>query len=146
MKIDPEQLMCLNLNMLKMSHLVLKSYDDAYRPHGVKATQLPVLNLIAQQGMATIKEIAHTTITERSVLSRKLQVMEKNGWIDKQGQPGTQEKTYSITPMGQTLIEKIVPARLLVQQQLLAKLNKSEQEVLLTLCDKLLDNETKPNN
>ena len=72
-----DSLACVNLQMLRASHSVLKSYDDAYRPYGVKATQLPVLNLLSSNGTATTKEIASQTMTERSVLSRKLQVMQK---------------------------------------------------------------------
>jgi len=73
---------CVNLQILRASHSVLKRFDDAYRPWGVKATQLPVLNYLFQVGSATTKSIAAHTSTERSVLSRKLQIMQKNGWIE----------------------------------------------------------------
>ena len=37
---------CINLQMMRSSHFVLKTYDEAYRPHGVRATQMPVQNLL----------------------------------------------------------------------------------------------------
>ena len=131
-----EQLMCINLQMLRASHRVLKTYDDAYRPFGIRATQLPVLSLIAQ-GPATIRDIAEETETERSVLSRKLQVMEKHGWIRRESLPGTKEKVYVLDADGKDLLEKVMPVRIQVQQRLLEKLDTQEQQLLVGLCDKL---------
>jgi DNA-binding MarR family transcriptional regulator len=127
----------MNLQMLRASHMVLKTYDDAYRPFGVRATQLPVLNLIARNGKATIKEIADETVTERSVLSRKLQVMLDNGWLAEQLNPATREKVFVLTKSGHALIEEVLPVRRAVQDKLLGVLSADEQRLLLGLCDKL---------
>ncbi|MDH5545645.1 MAG: MarR family transcriptional regulator [Gammaproteobacteria bacterium] len=134
---DSEQLKCMNLQMLRASHVVLKTYDDAYRPFGIRATQLPVLNLIAQQGKCTIRDIADETESERSVLSRKLQVMEKNGWIGRESIAGTREQAYILTDTGRQLLDKVKPVRLEVQQQLLGRLDENERHLLIGLCDKL---------
>ena len=134
-----EQLVCINLQMLRASHMVLKTYDDAYRPYGVRATQLPVLNLIEQRGPVTIKVIADETVSERSVLSRKLQVMEKHGWIVRESIPGSREQAYSLSDEGRELLNKIRPVRLEVQDKLMGRLSDSERQLLLGLCDKLKD-------
>lgn len=135
-----DSLSCVNLQMLRASHSVLKSYDDAYRPFGVKATQLPVLNLLSLNGMATTKEIALQTMTERSVLSRKLQVMHKNEWIEPKYIRNTREKAYTLTEKGQELVNRVMPIRLDVQKKLMSKLSEDEQELLINLCDKLQSN------
>ena len=131
---------CVNLQMLRASHSVLKSYDDAYRPYGVKATQLPVLNLLSLNGLATTKEIASQTSTERSVLSRKLQVMQKNEWIEPKYIRNTREKAYFLTQKGQDLVNRVLPVRLDVQKKLMSKLSEDEQDLLINLCDKLQSN------
>ena len=136
-KSDSPQLMCINLQMLRTSHTVLKSYDDAYRPFGIRATQFPVLNLIRTRGPIVARDIADETVTERSVLSRKLQVMESNGWIKRQDLPGTREKAYLITNQGTALLDEITPVRIEVQNRLLTKLSDDERNLLLSLCDKL---------
>jgi len=132
-----DSIACVNLQMLRASHSVLKSYDDAYRPFGVKATQLPVLNLLSQIGTATTKEIALQTMTERSVLSRKLQVMHKNEWIIPQYIRNTREKAYTLTEKGQELVNETMPIRLDVQQKIMSKLSEEERNLLINLCDKL---------
>ena len=135
-----DSLACINLQMLRASHSVLKSYDDAYRPFGVKATQLPVLNLLSQNGIATTKEIAVQTMTERSVLSRKLQVMQKNEWIVPKYIRNTREKAYSLTEKGQDLVNRTLHTRLEVQAQLMSRLSEDERDLLINLCDKLQAN------
>jgi len=135
-----DSLACVNLQMLRASHSVLKSYDDAYRPYGVKATQLPVLNLLSSNGTATTKEIALQTMTERSVLSRKLQVMQKNEWIEPKYIRNTREKAYTLTEKGQELVNRVLPVRLDVQEKLLSKLSEDERDLLINLCDKLQSN------
>jgi DNA-binding MarR family transcriptional regulator len=132
-----EQLRCVNLQMLRASHMVLKTYDDAYRPYGIRATQLPVLSLVASFGPMTIKQISAETASERSVLSRKLQVMEKNGWIILDPESKGREKAFMVTEEGQALLDRVMPVRWKVQEQILGRLSPEEQNLMLTLCEKL---------
>lgn len=132
-----DSMLCINLQMLKTSHVVMKLYEDAYRKYGVKATQLPVLNVIAESGLTTIKEIAEVTSSERSVLSRKLHVMEKNGWIISEYIYDTREKAFKLSEEGKQLVKEILPIRLKVQNELMEKLSEEEQQLLVTLCEKL---------
>lgn len=135
-EVDP--LLCVNLQILRASHTVLKVYDEAYRPFGVRATQLPVLNLIATHGPLTIKAIADETASERSVLSRKLQIMEASGWIREDvAAPGSREKAFVLTDKGRELVNELLPVRHEVQEKLLARLSAEERGLLLSLCGKL---------
>lgn len=135
--IDIESTACMNMQILRASHYILKTYDDAYRDLGVRATQMPVISLIARKGPITIRRIADAMESERSVMSRKLQVMEKNGWIKEDPETTSREKTFILTNEGRELIEKIVPIKNRVQQNILDKLSVDEQALLLGLCGKL---------
>ena len=126
---------CVNMQMLRTSHFIMKAYDEAYRDLGVRATQTPVLGILARNRSATIREIADEMESERSVMSRKLQVMEKNGWIAETVQG--KEKTFTLTDAGRKLMEKVWPIRLEVQNRLLGQLSNAEQDLLFNLCDKL---------
>ncbi len=127
---------CINLQILRASHRVLKAFEDAYRPFGVKATQMPVLALLAHRNAMTTREIAEQTDSERSVLSRKLAVMEKNQWIRSSVNPSTREKVYELTEAGKALLEQVQPVKAKVQAQLMGRLSEQEQNLLLNLCDK----------
>lgn len=132
--------LCVNMQMLRTSHFIMKTYDNAYRDLGVRATQTPVLGILARNESATIREIADEMETERSVMSRKLQVMEKNGWIKESIQG--KEKVFKLTDQGRALMKKVWPIRLEVQEKLLGQLSEVEQQLLFGLCDKLKAIET----
>ena len=128
---------CINMQILRASHYVLKTYDDAYRSLGIRATQMPVVGLVARKGPITIRQIAEEMESERSVMSRKLQVMQKNGWITEDSQTTGKEKSFILTEKGQALVEQVLPVKYEVQQKILNKLSHEERNLLLNLCTKL---------
>ena len=128
---------CINMQILRASHYVLKTYDDAYRELGVRATQMPVVGLISRKGPITIRQICEEMESERSVMSRKLQVMEKNGWITEDAATTGKEKSFVLAEKGQSLIEQVLPVKYEVQQRILNKLSIEERNLLLNLCSKL---------
>jgi len=135
--VDPTSPACINLQMMRSSHYILKAYDEAYRPFGVRATQMPVLGAVARRQPVTIREIADELESERSVMSRKLQVMEKSGWVQEDPATSGKEKSFVLTDEGKRLIQKILPVRMEVQQRLMEALTEEEMNLLLTLCNKL---------
>ena len=136
-EIEGEASDCINMQILRASHYVLKTYDDAYRHLGIRATQMPVIGLIARKGPITIRQIADEMESERSVMSRKLQVMEKNGWISEDPLTTGKEKSFILANEGRALIERVLPVKHKVQQQILSKLSEEERNLLLNLCSKL---------
>ncbi|MFV1998238.1 MAG: MarR family winged helix-turn-helix transcriptional regulator [Acidiferrobacterales bacterium] len=128
---------CINLQMMRSSHYILKAYDEAYRPFGIRATQMPVLGAVARRQPVTIRQIADELESERSVMSRKLLVMEKSGWVKEDPDAVGKEKMFLLTRKGKELIQKILPVRLEVQQRLTSVLTEEEMNLLLTLCNKL---------
>lgn len=136
-QVEGETQGCINMQILRASHYVLKTYDDAYRDLGVRATQMPVIGLISREGPITIRQIAKQMESERSVMSRKLQVMEKNDWISEDPKTTGKEKSFIVTKAGKELIEQILPVKYKVQQQINSKLSEDERNLLLSLCSKL---------
>jgi len=128
----------MNLQVLRASHFVLKAFDEAYREYGVRATQLPVLAMMADAMVAvSIKDIAEVVESERSVMFRKLKVMEKNGWIVEDLAISGKEKMYLLTDSGRKLIDDLAPIRTQVQEKLMTRLAPDEQHLLMSLCGKL---------
>ena len=134
---EANSLACINLQMMRSSHYVLKVYDEAYRPYGIRATQMPVLGAVARHQPVTIRQIANDLETERSAMSRKLQVMKKCGWVKEDKHTTGKEKTFVLTKKGNNLVEKVLPVRMEVQQRLKSVLSDEELSLLLTLCSKL---------
>ena len=136
-EIEGEAPSCINMQILRASHYVLKTYDDAYRDLGIRATQMPVIGLISRKGPITIRQIADEMESERSVMSRKLRVMEKNGWISEDPATTGKEKSFILANAGRELIERVLPVKQAVQEKILNKLSEDERNLLLNLCSKL---------
>lgn len=134
---EPTSGACINLQVLRTSHYIMRAYDEAYRPLGVRATQMPVLGIIARRGPVTIRQIADEMESERSAISRKLRVMEQNGWIREDPGASGKEKAFVLDVDGRKVIERILPLRLEVQRRLMSRLSSEEQDLLLSLCARL---------
>jgi len=127
---------CVNMQILRASHRILQRFDEAYRPYGIRATQLPVLALVARLGPITLKELAERTGGERSALSRKLRVMVAHGWVQETG--SGRAKRYTATAAGKTLLAAVEPVRDAVQAELMARLSPEEGRQFLALCERLI--------
>ncbi|MGM0412482.1 MAG: MarR family winged helix-turn-helix transcriptional regulator [Pseudomonadota bacterium] len=132
---------CMNLQVLRVSHYVLKCFDEAYREHGVRATQIPVLMQLRGRAEATVREVATALESERSVMFRKLRILAERGWVQELPRDTGRERRYSLTDDGEALLARTEPARAAVQERLFGRLTEAEQGLLLSLCARLQGSE-----
>ncbi len=72
---------CVCLNLRKATRTVTKLYDEAYRPIGIRSTQLPLL-VAAFLHSHTVTSLADEVALDRTTLSRNLIPLERKGWIE----------------------------------------------------------------
>jgi len=101
---------CLLSASRRLSRIVTAIYDDELRPHGIKASQLNLLVVIAKTGPVRRSKISRYADIDPSTLTRNLAVMLSNGWIedvvagdDGRGNP------LRITSLGRDLIDAVAP-------------------------------------
>jgi DNA-binding MarR family transcriptional regulator len=102
---------CLMGRARLLTRVLTGMYDDELRPFGLKATQLNLLVVVAQLGPVRRIEIGRLIHLDPSTLTRNLQVMLSNGWIeevaddeDGRGLP------LRVTKRGKALLEEVAPA------------------------------------
>lgn len=102
---------CLMGRARLLTRVLTGMYDDELRPFGLKATQLNLLVVVAQLGPVRRIEIGRMIHLDPSTLTRNLQVMLSNGWIeevaddeDGRGLP------LQATQRGKALLESVSPA------------------------------------
>ena len=102
---------CLMGRARLLTRVLTGMYDDELRPFGLKATQLNLLVVVAQLGPVRRTEIGRMIHLDPSTLTRNLQVMLSNGWIeelpddvDGRGLP------LQVTRRGRSLLEQVAPA------------------------------------
>ncbi|MDE2014474.1 MAG: winged helix-turn-helix transcriptional regulator [Alphaproteobacteria bacterium] len=102
---------CLMGRARVLTRVLTGIYDEALRPFGIQGSQLNLLVVVAKMGPVRRAEIGKLIHLERSTLTRNLQVMLSNGWIeevmddaDGRGLP------LQVTLKGRHLLESLGPA------------------------------------
>ena len=83
-------------------------YDEAYRPIGIRSTQLPLL-VAAFLRSHTVTSLAEELALDRTTLSRNLIPLERKGWIEIA--PGDDRRTREVrlTEEGRDVVRRAVP-------------------------------------
>lgn len=102
---------CLMGRARMLSRVLTGIYDEELRPFGIKATQLNLLIVIAERGPVRRTDIGSMIQLEPSTLTRNLQVMLKNRWVEEvdNGEDG-RGLPLSATDAGRALLERVTPA------------------------------------
>jgi len=103
---------------------VTKFYDNAFRPLGLRATQLSVLLAVAFSRAVSIASLSRMLGMDRSTLTRNLRPLEEKGLVALGPEGHHRSRTLSITSKGDQLVRKAVPLWEKTQQKLREQLRK----------------------
>jgi len=103
---------------------VTKFYDNAFRPLGLRATQLSVLLAVAFSRAVSIASLSRMLGMDRSTLTRNLRPLEEKGLVALGPEGHHRSRTLSITSKGDQLVHKAVPLWEKTQQKLREQLRK----------------------
>jgi DNA-binding MarR family transcriptional regulator len=101
---------CLATRVRLANRVVTKIYDDAFRPHGLTTAQMSLLAFAISRGELRQSEACANLQIDDSTLSRNVQRMEKNGWIEELDAPDARVRAFRVTAMGRKLFESAVSA------------------------------------
>ncbi|WP_299412030.1 MarR family transcriptional regulator [Acaryochloris sp. IP29b_bin.148] len=100
---------CLCNHLRKADRVIRLIYDEALRPHGLKATQFTLLNAIGLREPIKQTVLSEKMATDRTTLTRNLASLERQGLV--QFQPGSDRrvKEISLTPQGHQRLAEAYP-------------------------------------
>ena len=106
-------------------------FDEALKPSGLYSTQFTLLAAISSWEQATITELSKELIMDRTTLTRNLNPLQKNGWVEVT--PGEDKRTriLSLTRSGEKVLSQAMIHWEQVQKQVVKTLGKSNWEELL---------------
>jgi DNA-binding MarR family transcriptional regulator len=102
---------------------VTRTYDDALRPCGLRASQLPVLVAVGIEGAISITALAELLGMDRSTLTRSLKPLENAGLVSVGVEGWRRSRTLAITKKGWSRLQQALPLWESAQQTLQRKLN-----------------------
>jgi DNA-binding MarR family transcriptional regulator len=101
---------CLVTRTRKISRVVTGIYDEELRPFGIGSPQFSLLVVVARLQSANRAEIGRANLQDRSTLTRNLQLMLAQGWIEEvPSGEGKKSRSIVITKDGKELLAEAMP-------------------------------------
>lgn len=108
---------CLAVRVRALNRAVTALYDEALRPHGLRVGQLNLLVAVARLGTARPGDLCRILQMDKSTLSRDVEVMRRNGWLEVGDSADARARPLRPSPEGRALLERVVPAWRRAQEQ-----------------------------
>ena len=108
--IDTISKTCIAVRLRLLNRVVTKCYDDALRPLGLKVSQLNILIVTAQLGLARPAHVCDILQLDASTLSRNVKPLQTHGWLEVVPDEDARAQPFRLTGKGKRLIEKAAPA------------------------------------
>ena len=130
-----EECTCHRVRMA--ARAVTRSYDEALRPAGLRATQVSVLVGVAAEHAASIASLSRLLGMDRSTLTRNLRPLLKDRLISMGPEGRHRSRTLEVTSKGNERLRELVPLWEGIQEELKRKLGNSRWSALLGELDYL---------
>src|SRR3954447_24929830 len=128
---------CLAVRVRALNRAVTALYDEALRPHGLRVGQLNLLVAVARMGTARPGDLCRLLKMDKSTLSRDVEVMRRNGWLEVDDSAGGRARPLRVSPEGHALMESVVPAWRQAQEQARRLLGGDGAEALVAMARRL---------
>src|SRR5438309_8426549 len=113
---------CVCSTLRMVSRAVTQLYDDILRPSGLRVTQFSVLATIARRGEANLRQLEHVLGIDQTTLTRSLDVLERDGVLERASHPDARIRAMKLTPKGRRALEAARPLWARAQDKVLREL------------------------
>src|SRR5713226_811472 len=100
---------CVCSTLRMVSRALTELYDDVLRPSGLRVTQFSILATLARLGEANLKQLEDTLATDQTTLTRSLNLLERDGVIERVPHPDGRVKAMTLTAKGRRALEVARP-------------------------------------
>src|SRR5437764_3024960 len=101
---------CIAVRLRLLNRVVTNFYDEALRPLGLKVSQLNILIVTARLGLARPAQVCEILQLDTSTLSRNVKPLQAHDWLEVVPGKDARAQPFRLTPLGERLLEKAVPA------------------------------------
>jgi DNA-binding MarR family transcriptional regulator len=101
---------CIAGRLRLLNRVVTNIYDDALRPLDLKVSQMNILVVAAKLGVARPAEVCEFLELDTSTLSRTVERMVANGWLEIVPEEDGRSQPFRLTAEGHRLLERALPA------------------------------------
>lgn len=96
--------------MRKSARKITQFYENNLRETGIKPTQFTILATLANTGPLQLTQLAEKLLLERTGLTRNLNILERNEWIDiHAGEEDSRQRVVSLSRKGYKQLDLAIP-------------------------------------
>ena len=93
-------LLCMCASFRRAARALTQIYDDALRPHGLRATQFTVLQALSLTGEISQGDLGDLLVLDSTTLTRTLRLMRTRGWIEERPGKDRRERWLQLSAAG----------------------------------------------
>ncbi len=129
---------CIALRVRQLNRVITSIYEEELRSHNLTIAQLNILALVAQYEIITPQTIGVELRIEKSTLSRGLDRMVRNSWLDGAYSEGGRLQSVKLSKAGEKLLKKASAGWASAQEQVEEALGKRNMKNLFTAVTKVV--------
>ena len=123
--------LCACGNLRGAARAITQFYDEALQPVGLRATQYSLLTAVVLLGRPTLTTMAEVLVMDRTTLTRNLQLLEQQGFIEVVAGDDRRTREVSLTDKGRNAVLQGFPLWQRAQAQVVQGLGEERFESLL---------------
>jgi DNA-binding MarR family transcriptional regulator len=126
--------------VLRCATLLLRASEELLATYGLSRPEFDVLSALRRaDGQATPGQLSREMLSSGAATTKRLSRLEEAGLVRRTGDSRDKRVIHlALTPAGRQLIDRILPAHIAVERDLLAVLDPAAQEQLAALLATLL--------
>jgi DNA-binding MarR family transcriptional regulator len=119
-------------------------YDHAVSSNGVTIAQVSLMAVLGKVGPCPPSRLGEVLQLERSTVSRNLDILMRNGWVQADSSDAKGVREVSLTPAGRRKLESVMPAWRTAQAEAARLLGDAGVKAVRTVADSLWGNAGAP--
>ena len=129
---------CLSVRLRLMNRMVGAIYDEALRPHRIRASQLNILVAVSAFGRVTSQQLCQMLHMDPSTFSRAVTRLKNNRWLEVNPSGEGKILKIEVTQKGFKKIEQVYPDWQRAQARAEEALGESTSEMIIASGNKHL--------
>ena len=117
---------CLVLKTRRAARAITKRYNVLLAPYDIQSTQASLLLAISQGNFSSISDLAEVMATERSALTRNIQLLRQRGLIASEGAKQGKAQKVELSEEGLAFVKIITPLWFQAQEGVLEELGQKD--------------------
>src|ERR1700678_439134 len=101
---------CIAVRVRLINRVISGLYDEALRPFELRISQANILSAIRHVGEVRPTDISRILRIEKSTLSRDVELMKQNGWLESDPPGGGRNQKIRLTSQGMKILARIEPS------------------------------------